>query len=143
MIDAVFFFQVCFIVLFEISILIFAYRTWISKLNFQVWKERISDPSDTTFSDVMEPIIMETATAVSELVVESLELKYRQSLGVMTNSVKAEGNQDELTTGMMMAESVLLGMGMKRPNIQLIAKLAGSMGGLLAGESSGNNEKLF
>ena len=142
MIDAVFFFQVCFIVLFEISILIFAYRTWISKLNFQVWKERISDPSDTTFNDIMEPIIMETAAAVSELVVESLELRYRQSLGVMTNSVKAEGNQDELTTGMMMAESLLKGMGMKSPNIQLIAKLASSMGGLL-GQQGQNNDKLF
>ena len=142
MIDWTFFFQVCLIIFLEISFLLFCYRAFISRWNFQVWKERISDPDDNTFADIMVPIINETAEAVSELVVESLELRYRQSLGVMTNSVKAEGNQDELTTGMMMAESVLLGMGMKRPNIQLIAKLAGTMGGLL-GQQGQNNEKLF
>ena len=142
MIDWLFFVQVCIIIFLEISFLLFCYRAFISRWNFQVWKERISDPDDNTFADIMVPIINETAEAVSELVVESLELRYRQSLGVMTNSAKASGNQDELTTGMMMAESLLKGMGMKSPNIQLIAKLASSMGGLL-GQQGGNNDKLF
>ena len=142
MIDWLFFVQVCIIIFLEISFLLFCYRAFISRWNFQVWKERISDPDDNTFADIMVPIINETAEAVSELVVESLELRYRQSLGVMTNSAKASGNQDELTTGMMMAESLLKGMGMKSPNIQLIAKLASSMGGLL-GQQGQNNDKLF
>ena len=141
MLDTIFFLQVCFIIFLEISFLLFCYRAFISKWNFQVWKERISDDEDTTFKDIMEPIISELSERVSDYVVESLEHRYRQSLGNMTNSAKASGNQDELTTGMMMAESVLKSMGMKSPNIQLIAKLAGSMGGLLASE--GPKDKLW
>lgn len=146
MIDYALLLQITFIICLEIGILVVLYRSFIARWNsekaFKVWKEKVTSDEDTTFQEIMEPIIFQVSDNVASYVVEQLELKYRQSLGVMTNSAKASGNQDELTTGMMMAESVLKGMGMKSPNIQLIAKLAGSMGSLLAPQGQ-NNDKLF
>ena len=146
MIDVALFIQITFIILVEISVLVCLYKWFIARWNsekaFEVWKGKVTSEDDNTFKEIMEPIIMEVSENVAEYVVEQLELKYRQSLGVMTNSAKASGNQDELTTGMMIAESVLKGMGMKSPNIQLIAKLAGSMGSLMASQGQ-NNDKLF
>ena len=146
MIDVALFAQITFIIIVEISVLVCLYKWFIARWNsekaFEVWKGKVTSEEDTTFQEILEPIIFQVSENVAEYVVEQLELKYRQSLGVMTNSAKASGNQDELTTGMMMAESVLKGMGMKSPNIQLIAKLAGSMGSLLAPQA-GNNDKLF
>jgi hypothetical protein len=146
MIDVALFVQITFIIIVEISVLVCLYKWFIARWNsekaFEVWKGKVTSEEDTTFQEILEPIIFQVSENVAEYVVEQLELKYRQSLGVMTNSAKASGNQDELTTGMMMAESVLKGMGMKSPNIQLIAKLAGSMGSLLAAQPQ-NNDKLF
>ena len=146
MIDVALFAQITFIIIVEISVLVCLYKWFIARWNsekaFEVWKGKVTSEEDTTFQEILEPIIFQVSENVAEYVVEQLELKYRQSLGVMTNSAKASGNQDELTTGMMMAESVLKGMGMKSPNIQLIAKLAGSMGSLLAAQPQ-NNDKLF
>lgn len=140
--EFVFVLQILFIVFFEISFLLLAYRLVISKYNFQVWKERITDPDDTTFRDIMEPIIMETSAAVSEAVLDGLEFRYRQQLGTMTRVAGAEGNQDELSTGMMIAENVLLGMGMKKPSVQLVSRLASSMMGLV-GNPEESDDKLF
>ena len=146
MIDVALFAQITFIIIVEISVLVCLYKWFIARWNsekaFEVWKGKVTSEEDTTFQEILEPIIFQVSENVAEYVVEQLELKYRQSLGVMTNSAKASGNQDELTTGMMMAESVLKGMGMKSPNIQLIAKIAGSMGSLFAPQPQ-NNDKLF
>jgi hypothetical protein len=146
MIDYALFIQITFIIIVEISVLVCLYKWFIARWNsekaFEVWKGKVTSEDDNTFREIMEPIILEISESVADYVVEQLEHRYRQSLGVMTNSAKASGNQDELTTGMMMAESVLKGMGMKSPNVQLIAKLAGSMGGLLSSQG-GKDAKLF
>lgn len=146
MIDVGLFIQITFIICVEISVLVFLYKSFIARWNsekaFQVWKSKVTSEEDTTFREILEPIVMEISESVAEYVVGSLEHRYRQQLGTLSRSASAPSNQSDLTQGMMMAESVLKSMGLKSPSIALIGQLmTGLMG--MQGDSGGNKEKLF
>jgi len=136
-------FQITFIVVIEMSFLVFAYRKFISRWNFEVWKSKITSDEDTTFQEILEPIIVQISEDVASDVIGALEHKYRQNLGTLSRSASAPSNQSELTQGMVMAESILKSMGMKSPSIALIGQLLTSLSGLTGESEDSTQERLF
>jgi len=118
------------LIIVEIIILLGLYRFYIANLNAEKWEQRARE--DGWLVEILQPVILETTEMVSATVLEALERKYRQSMGVLSR-VSKSGTETEAEVGLSLAESVLQSMGYKQPHIMLVSRLAGSLSGLLAG----------
>ena len=120
----------------EILILLGLYKFYISNLNATVWEKKASE--EGWLSTLLEPVILETATLVSSSVLEELELKYKQSMGVLSR-VSKSGAKDDEEMGLSLSEEILKGMGYKSPHALMVFRLAKGLLGVAsegAGEAS-------
>ncbi len=127
-------------VVIEFAIILGLYKFYISHLNARVWEEKASEEGWLT--KMLEPAILEVATLVSTTVMEEIEHKYRQSMGVLTR-VSSSGAENPQEMGLSVAENILKDMGWKSPSILMVARLAGSMMGLGKELVEPQNENMF
>ena len=120
----------------EILILLGLYKFYISNLNATVWEKKASE--EGWLSTLLEPVILETATLVSTSVLEELELKYKQSMGVLSR-VSKSGAKDDEEMGLSLSEEILKGMGYKSPHALMVFRLAKGLLGV-ASEGAGEVE---
>jgi len=134
------------LVIVEIFVILGCYKFYIANLNAEKWEERARE--DGWLVDILQPVVMETATMVSASVLEALEVKYRQSQGVLSRVAgKNPANAQEF--GLATAEEFLKAMNFKNPGILMVARAAGALAQLLPpdeGISSGqaaSNDDIF
>jgi len=120
----------------EILILLGLYKFYISNLNAEVWEKKASEEGWLTA--LLEPVIMDTATLVSTAVLEELEMKYKQSMGVLSR-VSKSGAKDDEEMGLSLSEEILKGMGYKSPHALMVFRLAKGLIGV-ASEGAGEVE---
>jgi hypothetical protein len=127
MINLLYDYWVVWFIILELGMLLGLYKYYISHLNAQVWEKKASEEGWLT--RLLEPAILEVSTLVSTTVLEEIEHKYRQSMGVLTR-VSGSGAENPQEMGLSVAENILKDMGWKSPSILMVARLAGSMMGL-------------
>lgn len=115
-------------VVLEILILLGLYRFYIANLNAEKWEQRARE--DGWLVEILQPVILETTEAVSASVLQAIEHKYRQSMGVLSR-VSKNGDQSEGEMGLSVAETILKSMGYKTPHIMMVSRLASSLGSLV------------
>lgn len=120
-------------VILEIFILLGLYKFYISGLNVQTWENKARETGFLT--ELLEPVILEVSTLVSASVLETIETKYRQSMGVLTRVSKGDV-KTELEGGLSLAESILKSMGWKNPNILLVSRLASTLANVVGTDTT-------
>jgi len=115
------------LVIVEIFVILGCYKFYIANLNAEKWEERARE--DGWLVDILQPVVMETATMVSASVLEALEVKYRQSQGVLAR-VAGKNPETVEEGGLVLAEEILKAMNFKSPGILMVARMASTLAGL-------------
>jgi len=131
------------LIIVEVIIILGLYRFYIANLNAEKWEERARE--DGWLVDILSPVVLETATLVSASVLEALEVKYRQSQGVLARVAgKNPANAQEF--GLATAEEFLKAMNFKNPGILMVARAAGALSQLIPpedGADAQNESSIF
>ena len=124
------------IIIVEIIVILGLYRFYIANLNAEKWEERARE--DGWLVNILQPVVLETATLVSASVLEALEVKYRQSQGVLARVAgKNPANTQEF--GLATAEEFLKAMNFKNPGVLMVARAAGALAQLLPEDDAKNS----
>lgn len=124
------------LIIVEVFIILGLYRFYIANLNAEKWEERARE--DGWLVDILQPVVLETATMVSASVLEALEVKYRQSQGVLAR-VAGKNPENAQEFGLATAEEFLKAMNFKNPGILMVARAAGALAQLLPPDDGTNS----
>jgi len=116
------------LIIVEIVVILGLYRFYIANLNAEKWEERARE--DGWLVNILQPVVLETATLVSASVLEALEVKYRQSQGVLAR-VAGKNPESPQEFGLATAEEFLKAMNFKNPGVLMVARAAGALSQLL------------
>jgi len=123
----------------EIAIILGLYRFVLREWIVSHWENKITSDDGKWLCELLSPVTDEVCenilTLAPRMVVDTIKGELLSGQGNLTRVSKPDGN-NEMEVGLSMAEGLLKELGLKNPNIIMVARLAKSLLGRLDANES-------